>query len=82
MLAGETAPIIQLPCEKTTLALTVGCAGKEVKAAGRAGHGCQGSGREINTGHPPAMLEHTTGTTAVPRESAGHFLAFFHQTLL
>lgn len=38
---------------------------------------CQGSGGEMNTEQCPAMLGHTTGTTAVPMEGAGHPLGFF-----
>lgn len=74
MLAGEAAPIVQLPCEKPNLAPAIGRASNEMRAAaGRAGHMCQGTHRVASCGAgdtPPAP-------TAVPTEAAGHPLVFF-----
>lgn len=86
MLAGEAAPITQLPCEKPKLALTVGRTSDEVRAVvGRAGHVCQGCPRSVPGlawGDMHRVASGSAGntppaSTAVPMEGAEHPLFFF-----
>lgn len=87
MLAGEAAPIVQLPCVKPKLTCTVGNGVRA--AAGRAGHVCQGCPRRVTRArvgdaHGTASCRaenRPPAPTAFLTEGAGHRLYFFHQIL-